>query len=88
MQTYYQVCTFIFDQRSTQVDANNHNRPVFWRSMSAGSPFLKHSFLTVSQFPKKFRRGELDVREPSPFPLDSRLYSGSCFILQLSPREH
>ena len=37
---------------------------------------------------KKFRRGELDGREPLLFPLDSRFFSGSCLIPHSSPQEH
>ena len=59
------------------------------RSTSAGFPFLNDIF-SCREVPlsKEFRRGELDGRVSSPFPLDCRFFSGSCFIPHLSPRQH
>ena len=42
--------------------------------------FLKDFFLSGVPLSKDFHRGEPDGREPFPFPLDSRLIPGSCFI--------
>ena len=55
------------------------NHPFCQRSTS---PFLKDFFPACVPFSKEFRRGEPDAREPLPFPLDSRVFSGSCFILE------
>ena len=44
----------------------------------------KDSFLSGFLLSKVFRRGELDGREPLPFPQDSRFFSRSCFTPHLS----
>ena len=49
--------------------------------------FPKGLFPVGVIFSKEFRRGELG-RESFRFPLDSRFFSGSCFIPHLPPREH
>ena len=52
--------------------------------MLAGFPFLQVFFLVGVPLSKECRRGELDGHNPFPFLLDSRLFSGSCFIPHLS----
>ena len=56
--------------------------------MSAGFSLPEGLFPVGVPSSKEFRRGELDGREHLPFPLDSRFFAGSCFIPQLTPREH
>ena len=70
---------FRVDERNTQVDASNHrhflldNHPLEKRSILAGFSVL--DFSVGFPLSTKIILGQLDGREPFPFPLDSRL----CF---------
>ena len=79
--------------KDTQVHAANHKH-----SLKDSHPLSRRSmwlaFLTWKIFPVKvplskiLLSGELDGRELFPFPSDSRLLSGSCFIPHIHPREN
>ena len=56
------------------------SRPRTKRSMLACFPFLRTFFPFGAPLSKEFLRGELDGREPFPFPVDSRF-----FVFQSTP---
>ena len=60
-------------------------QPSFWsQKHSSGGP-CSQAFPSGHSLPLEAKNA---VATPLPFPLDSRLFSGSCFIPHLSPREH
>ena len=78
--------------RNSRVGASNHKHSLldkhpFKKEKHVGwFPFLQRACSCRGPFSKEFRRGELDGREPFPFPLGSRFFSGSCFIPHLTIR--
>ena len=62
-------------------------RPSCWRSKLAGALFPTDSSLLECRFLWNFLLGELDGREPLPFPI-TRFFSGSRSIPHISPRMH
>ena len=73
--TYAQLGNLLFDDKSTLVDATRHRdylsgtRPSCCRSTLAGSLFPTDSSLLECRFLWNFLLGELDGREPLPFPI-------------------